>query len=348
MPVFRPEEEVFSPATLASFEGMPVTDGHPPDPEGVTAENAARLGKGHAHNIRRGAGAESDLLLADLMITDPVLIGRILHGGKREISCGYNYTLSEENGRYVQRQIRGNHVAVVEAGRAGARVSIKDRKPERRMTVNNRKLARFIARVAKDGDTEEVAELLGELIEPEAAPAAESAVLPETLPAAEAPAAETLAAEALAEEILAADAPDLMAEILARLDQIVALLTPAAASAADEPDPVTLAAELIAGSPEEILSEVIEPDADPECDPDKQTADAIKAAILAVRPALAKMPRGDRAAVAADLAGRLRRLSGRPAAAGDTYAALKRAAVRKRDDADLGRRIMAERNPCVR
>ena len=27
--VFRPEEEVFSEATMASFEGMPITDDHP-------------------------------------------------------------------------------------------------------------------------------------------------------------------------------------------------------------------------------------------------------------------------------------------------------------------------------
>ena len=37
--VVRPEEEVFSPACIASFEGMPVTDDHPMTPDGVTAEN---------------------------------------------------------------------------------------------------------------------------------------------------------------------------------------------------------------------------------------------------------------------------------------------------------------------
>ena len=76
IPVFRPEEEVFSPETIASFEGMPVTNDHPPD--GVDIENIRRLQRGHAHNIRRGTGAESDLLLADLIITDPVLIDAIL------------------------------------------------------------------------------------------------------------------------------------------------------------------------------------------------------------------------------------------------------------------------------
>ena len=67
IPVFRPPEEVFSPACLASFEGMPVTDDHPACPEGVTAENIRRLQKGHAMNIRRGTGQDADLLLAAIL-----------------------------------------------------------------------------------------------------------------------------------------------------------------------------------------------------------------------------------------------------------------------------------------
>ena len=94
--VYRPEEEVFAPETLASFEGMPVTNDHPL--EGVDIENIRRLQMGHAHNIRRGTGEESDLLLEDLIITDERLIEAILNG-KREISCGYTYELAEENGR---------------------------------------------------------------------------------------------------------------------------------------------------------------------------------------------------------------------------------------------------------
>ena len=35
--VYRPEEEVFAPETMASFEGMPVTNDHPPD--GVDVDN---------------------------------------------------------------------------------------------------------------------------------------------------------------------------------------------------------------------------------------------------------------------------------------------------------------------
>jgi hypothetical protein len=42
--VLRPEEEVFSSETIASFEGMPVTNNHPPD--GVDIDNIRRLPRG--------------------------------------------------------------------------------------------------------------------------------------------------------------------------------------------------------------------------------------------------------------------------------------------------------------
>ena len=65
VPVYRPEEEVFSPACMASFEGKPVTEDHPDLPEGVSAENIREYQKGHAQNIRRGKGPQKNLLLAD-------------------------------------------------------------------------------------------------------------------------------------------------------------------------------------------------------------------------------------------------------------------------------------------
>ena len=49
--VNRHPEDVFEPATLASLEGKPVTDGHPA--EGVTAENYSSYTKGHIQNVRQ-------------------------------------------------------------------------------------------------------------------------------------------------------------------------------------------------------------------------------------------------------------------------------------------------------
>lgn len=121
--VNRTEDEVFSPATIASFEGKCVTADHPPD--SVTTENVTAYNCGHAQHIRRGTEDQSDLLIADLFITDPRLIEAI-QNGLREVSCGYDCEYAEENGQIYQRRIRGNHIAVVPSGRAGHRVAIQD------------------------------------------------------------------------------------------------------------------------------------------------------------------------------------------------------------------------------
>lgn len=125
--VMRDESEVFAPATMASFEGKPVTNNHPS--EQVTPDNARYYGRGHVQNVRRGTGKQSDLLIGDLYIIDGELITAVKRKRKpkREISCGYDCEYAEdENGVLHQTNIRGNHVAVVDSGRAGSRVAIVD------------------------------------------------------------------------------------------------------------------------------------------------------------------------------------------------------------------------------
>lgn len=126
--VDRRPEEVLSPAALASFEGKPVTDGHPPDL--ITADDVHAFEKGHAQNVRKGTGENDGCAVADLFITDRQLVDEIL-SGKREVSCGYNLTVVQnKDGTFEQKSIRGNHIAIVENGRAGSRVAIKDSKPQ--------------------------------------------------------------------------------------------------------------------------------------------------------------------------------------------------------------------------
>lgn len=164
--VFRPEEEVFADATIASFEGMPITDDHPEDP--VNVDNIHLYQKGHVQNVHRGSGKESDMLIADLVITDPNTIQKVLDG-KREISCGYDYNMDDSDGQFTQRQIRGNHVAIVDRGRAGHRVCIKDSAPDERRKVKVSKrvklLSKMFASYAKDEDItpEEVADAAEEI-----------------------------------------------------------------------------------------------------------------------------------------------------------------------------------------
>ena len=377
IPVQRPASEVFAPETIASFEGMPVTDDHPPD--GVTVENIRALQKGHTHNVRRGTGEESDLLLADLIITDPVLIDRIL-AGKREISCGYTYELCLENGQYIQRKIRGNHVAVVDAGRAGARVSIKDEhpqpktKPERSPVPMKKSLLKKLSLMARDGDPEAI-EALAEAVEemaeavapePETTPALPEATLPE------------------AENDPAATDSDTLTAILERLDQLIALLTPAAtdedpgdpaapplseelaevveealeaaneslsvssSSAEDDPDLTAVIEEVLSeeSSPESIeVSAILAPEEEPgtDCGDPRRSADALRAALTAVRPALKAMAPRTRRKVCADIASRLSRQRAADSRRYATLLSSRKPAVR--NGADLGKRIMAKRNP---
>jgi hypothetical protein len=127
--VVRMPEDVFEPAAIASFEGKTVVNNHPPGDGQLRPDNNAAYDKGDVINVRRGAGAEDDCLVADLIIKDAILISEI-EAGKREVSCGYTCIYEKlDNERYAQRQIRGNHVAVVDNGRAGSRVAIKDSKP---------------------------------------------------------------------------------------------------------------------------------------------------------------------------------------------------------------------------
>lgn len=155
--VLRNEDEVFKPSAVASFEGKPVTDEHPPT--GVDTANYGSYIKGTVQNVRRGTGEDSTKLICDLVIYDAALISKI-DAGKRDVSCGYDCKyIDNGDGTYHQADIVGNHVAVVDAGRAGHEVSIRDSKPkgERRMGKKNI-LQRMFAAFAKDAEPEDIRE----------------------------------------------------------------------------------------------------------------------------------------------------------------------------------------------
>jgi len=161
--VERNPEEVFAPATIASFEGKPVTDDHPD--EGVNPDNWKQLAVGTVQNVRRGEGILDDLLLADLLITDKDAIEAV-RDGKREVSCGYDADYEQvAPGRGSQHNILGNHVALVERGRCGPRCAIGDqamatKSGVKRPSFKDRLLAAFKAR-----DEEAVKEVMDEMEE---------------------------------------------------------------------------------------------------------------------------------------------------------------------------------------
>lgn len=190
--VNRPEAQVFDRAAIASFEGKPVCDEHPS--EDVTPENYKRYMKGVCRDVRRGEGDLANCLVADLLIYDADLIHKI-EGGKREISCGYDCLWNPTgDASFDQLEIRGNHVAVVDKGRAGHMVAIRDaanqNKGGRKMPNKNEGLwGRILRALARDEsctneDMEAAAKLAGGAdATPAPAPAPTPAAAPAPAPA---------------------------------------------------------------------------------------------------------------------------------------------------------------------
>jgi hypothetical protein len=125
--VYRSEAEVFAQDSVASFLMKPVTNDHPSTP--VTAANWRDYAKGVVGKaLRDGEYLAFDIVLMDKQAIDDV------EAGKRELSNGYSSLIdftpgvTEGGEQYdaVQKQIRGNHVAVVDKGRAGPMCRIAD------------------------------------------------------------------------------------------------------------------------------------------------------------------------------------------------------------------------------
>ena len=146
----RLAEDLFSDATMTSFEGKPVVVGHSVF---VDPENWKQRTIGIVQNVRR----DDDKLVADLLITSADGIRLVESNTMREVSCGYDATPIDEGGGYGhQVGIVGNHVALVQKGRCGSACKIRDGV----MTTN---LKTILRRVFKDGDEEKFNEALDDL-----------------------------------------------------------------------------------------------------------------------------------------------------------------------------------------
>lgn len=126
--VYRPGAEVFAEDTLKSAAHRPVTNDHPDDL--VSADNWKEHAVGQTGDEITGEGI---FIRVPLMVSDGATI-KLIEDGKRELSAGYTCDLDFTAGKTpsgeaydaVQRNIRINHVAIVQAGRAGKEVRIGD------------------------------------------------------------------------------------------------------------------------------------------------------------------------------------------------------------------------------
>ncbi len=130
VPIYRPPEEVFNDESLESFKNLPVTFIHPKsmlvdskvakkEMVGFTIDDVARDG---------------DFVTVTLKVTDQATIDSI-NAGVDQLSPGYNcvleftqgYTPAGERYEGIQRQIRGNHIAILPKGRGGSNCKILDK-----------------------------------------------------------------------------------------------------------------------------------------------------------------------------------------------------------------------------
>jgi hypothetical protein len=126
--VYRPGSEVFHEDTLRSAAHKTVTNDHPP--ELVTSDNWRKYSVGGTADE---VSAEGIYIRVPLMVSDGQAV-KDIEAGKRELSAGYTCELDWTPGvtadgiayDAVQRKIRINHVAIVDAGRAGKNVRIGD------------------------------------------------------------------------------------------------------------------------------------------------------------------------------------------------------------------------------
>ncbi len=129
--VYRDEAEVFAEDSLRSFAFKPITDNHPAKP--VTAANWKDLAIGTVGGeiVRDGEFVKVPMSLMDKEAIDGVA------SGKRELSAGYSCDIEWAAGQTkdgqvydaIQKNIRINHIAVVDAARGGAKLRIGDTNP---------------------------------------------------------------------------------------------------------------------------------------------------------------------------------------------------------------------------
>ena len=134
--LMRAAEDVFSPETVASFENMPLTNDHPAG--GVTKDNWRQLAVGEVRDVAKTADG---FLGGTVIVKDGRAIRTVLDG-KTALSCGYSFDFDPTPGEGFdgyQRNIRGNHVAIVDVPRGGPACRVADNQQEK--TMGTRKIA---------------------------------------------------------------------------------------------------------------------------------------------------------------------------------------------------------------
>lgn len=150
--VYRPAEELMAAETIESFKLTPFINEHPT----ALLGNVDGLVKTDNKRVEGVIGEkvyfEYPYLKANLRVYSAQTLDSI-GIGKEEVSAGYLCQWSRESGNfegaayeYVQRNIRGNHSALVEEGRSGPDVSVMD---SMTFNINSKELQMDLAELVK-------------------------------------------------------------------------------------------------------------------------------------------------------------------------------------------------------
>lgn len=157
-PVYRPAEELEKAAE--SFNNVPFIIGHEMIGEGATPYDQ-RPASGVLTNVKYKAGK----LYGDLKIWSEKMKDKILSGVK-ELSLGYKSIYERSRGvfkgqtyDFIQRNLRGNHLALVKNGRMGSEMRVYDAKEAMtfdsiEFDINNKTIEKGKSEMAEKTDTE--------------------------------------------------------------------------------------------------------------------------------------------------------------------------------------------------
>lgn len=134
--VYRPAEELSDPEAIESFKLIPWIDNHVMlgrEEDGLTRPEEKGVQGVIGQDVRFDPDAfEHGGLLGNIKVFSSAMADSI-NAGKKELSAGYRCTYDWTPGTFngqaydcVQRQIRGNHLALVRKGRMGPDVAVLD------------------------------------------------------------------------------------------------------------------------------------------------------------------------------------------------------------------------------
>jgi hypothetical protein len=168
--LYRPHDEVLNPEAIKSFSRKPLMNDHPPID--VTADNWREMaadGRLVGDCGDCAPGADGNSMTSVVTIKDRATV-EAAQGGKTALSCGYKFGLDMTAGTAadgtaydgVMRNIRGNHIAIVDQARGGPACRIGDNQNGRQKNMVTRVIDKVTLQFNDDTQASFVERVVGD------------------------------------------------------------------------------------------------------------------------------------------------------------------------------------------